>query len=274
MDITFDNIYQKYADIFSKHTIDISNLGWCDPWVIGLVCLKAIEYKDEIDKGFILTKDTKILSYLKRMHLDAFLEELTYSRFLGGLKNLEINEKENLNVQEILHCEFRDNFDARLSSRIKNMFTKIGMNEKEGSMATALVGELGNNVFDHNEGLWPTNVRGAIILAQNNPIKNKIEVVVADPGVGFQSSLRLAEPSPNNDIDAIKLGLSGVTGRIGEPRGNGLRVIQEWTIEKFDGIVKIHSGTGLIVVDKNGQNEKTVFPILGSLTSFVVKYNS
>ncbi|MDP2909757.1 MAG: hypothetical protein Q8N69_01655 [bacterium] len=273
MDITFDNIYQNYINIFGKHNIDISNLEWCDPWVIGLVCLKAIEYKDKVDKSIELPKDKKILSYIKRMRLNVLLEELTYKQFLAPFNEIEINERENLNIQEILHCEFRDNFDARLSSRIKNMFTKIGMNEKEGSMATALVGELGNNVFDHNEGLWPTNVRGAIILAQNNPTQKKIEVVVADPGVGFQKSLQLAKPFPKNDIEAIKLGLSGVTGRIGEPRGNGLRVIQEWTIGKFYGMVKIHSGNGLVIVDKNGQAEKVVFSILGSLTSFVVKYN-
>lgn len=273
MDITFDNIYQNYIDIFGKHNINISKFGWCDPWVIGLVCLKAIEYKDEKDKSLVLPEDKKILMYLKRMHFDVLLGELTYRQFIVPFEEVAINERENLNVQEILHCEFRDSFDARLSSRIKNMFTKIGMNEKEGSMATALVGELGNNVFDHNEGLWPTNVRGAIILAQNNPTQKKIEVVVADPGVGFQRSLQLAKPFPKNDIEAIKLGLSGVTGRIGEPRGNGLRVIQEWTIGKFYGIVKIHSGNGLVVVDKNGQTERVVFPILGSLTSFVVKYS-
>jgi len=175
-------------------------------------------------------------------------------------------------VQEILHCEFRDDFEGRLSSRIRRMFKEIGMNEFEGNLATQLVGELGNNVFDHNSGLWPTDVRGAIILAQHNPQQKKVEVVVADPGVGFLKSLKVADPLLNNDIDAIKLGLSGVTGRTGERRGNGLRIIQEWTIDKFDGIVKIHSGSGLVIVSKDGQETKTVFPILGTLASFVVKY--
>ncbi len=96
--------------------------------------------------------------------------------------------------------------------------------------------------------------------------------VWANPGIGFLKSLKVADPSLNNDIEAIQLGLSGVTGRTGERRGNGLKTIQRWTIDKFDGIVKIHSGSGLVVVSKEGQETETVFPILGTLASFVVKY--
>lgn len=272
MAITFNNVYDKHAEIFGDYTINLKNLDWCDPWVIGLVCLKAIEYKNNPEKKLILPEDKSIVSYLKRMHLDKFLEELTYSEFLRPFVEIEMNERENMNVHEIMHCEFRDDFGARLSSRIRMMFRNFGMNTDDESRATALVGELGNNVFDHNEGLWPTNVRGAIILGQHNPAKKKIEVVVADPGVGFRGSLKVLDPTLESDVAAIQLGLTGVTGRIDEPRGNGLRVIQDWTINKFDGIVKIQSGSGLVVVSREGQDIKTVFPILGTLASFVVRY--
>src|SRR5436305_863822 len=36
-------------------------------------------------------------------------------------------------------------------------------------------------------------------------------------------------PNINSDIEAIKLGLAGNTGRVGEIRGNGLKLIQQWT---------------------------------------------
>jgi len=272
MAITFDNIYQKDSEIFSSHTLNLMGWDWCDPWAIGLVCLKAIEYKDKDDKRFIPPAKKDVVLYLKRMHFDKFLEKLTYSVFLQEFQQTEIHERDNLNVHEIMYCEFRDDFGARLSSRIRMMFQNFGMNQDDESRATALVGELGNNVFDHNEGSWPTDVKGAIILAQHHPKKKQIEVVVADPGIGFRGSLRVVNPDLVSDIEAIKLGLSGVTGRIGEPRGNGLKVIQDWTINKFDGIVKIHSGSGLVVVDKNGQHTQTVFPVLGTLASFVVRY--
>ena len=115
-------------------------------------------------------------------------------------------------------------------------------------------------------------MRGAIILGQHNPVAKQIEVAVADPGIGFIGSLKAVDPSIKTDLEAIELGLSGVTGRIGETRGNGLKVIQNWTINNFDGIVKIHSGKGLVVVDKDGKHTQTVFSILGTLASFVVKY--
>lgn len=95
---------------------------------------------------------------------------------------------------------------------------------------------------------------------------------MVDPGIGFSGSLKAVDPSVKTDVEAIQLGLRGVTGRVGEPRGNGLKIIQDWTINKFDGIVKIHSGNGLVVVDKDGQHTQTTFPILGTLASLMVKY--
>lgn len=90
----------------------------------------------------------------------------------------------------------------------------------------------------------------------------------------FFGSLRGVIPDPPlNDIEAIKMGLRGITGRIGERRGNGLRIVQEWTINQLNGLLRIHSGNGLVVVDKNGQKEHSVNTILGTLAEFVVLYN-
>lgn len=272
MDLTFAEIYDECDKRFFDHTVNLENCTWLDPWVIGSACLKAIEYKNQPDKMIILPKEKDMKSYLKRMHFDSLLREITYKDFIKPLENIRINERENLNVQEIMHCKFRDEFEARLSSRIRLMFQKFGLTSDDENRATALVGELGNNVFDHNDGQWPTDVRGAIILAQHNPRKRQIEVVVADPGIGFSGSLKSVKKAIKNDVEAIQLGLSGVTGRIGELRGNGLTVIQDWTINKFNGIVRIHSGNGLVVVDKDGPKSETVFPILGTLASFMLIY--
>jgi hypothetical protein len=269
MDITFDTIYTIQNEVFRGHSIDLQKGTWFDPWMMGLVCLKAIEFKNQGDKQLLLPLDSDMLLYFKRMHFGNIFEEFTYGSFLEPLRKTEINEKENDNVCEILHCIFRDELDGRLG-KIKRMFAHLGLNEPETSMAASLVGELGNNVFDHNDGQWPGSVRGAIILAQSNPRQGKIEVVVCDPGIGFRRSLAGHQPVAS-DADAIKLGLSGVTGRIGEPRGQGLRIVQNWTINNFDGIVRIQSGDGLVVVDNKGLRSKTVFPIVGTLASFMIK---
>ncbi len=272
MDLTFSSIYKSAPDIFKNHSIDLANTTFFDPWAIGMICLKAIEYKNASDKKLILPENTDAISYIKRMHFDKFMNELTYRTFLERLHGMNINERDNLNIHEIMHCDFRDDFSARLNSKIRQMFKNFGMSDADEQRATALVGELGNNVFDHNEGSWPTDVRGAIIVAQHYPKIHKIEVAVADPGVGFLRSLKLASPSPRTHIEAIKLGLRGVTGRIGEPRGNGLQLIQKWTIDNFNGIIRIHSGDGLVIVDQNGQKENVVNPILGTLAELVVIY--
>ncbi len=272
MDITFDTIYKIQKEVFPGHTINLKKGTWFDPWAMGLACLKAIEFKDQPDKQLILPSDKNMLSYLKRMHFHELFSELTYKSFLTPLEKTEVNEKDNDNVCEILHCNFRDALEARLGSKIRRMFSHFGLNEDEEPMATSLVGELGNNVFDHNDGQWPTSVRGAIILAQMNPQKRSAEVVVADPGIGFSGSLKALNPNIESDVDAIKLGLTGVTGRVGEPRGQGLQIVKNWTIKNFAGIVRIHSGSGLVVIDAGGPDAQTVFPIVGTLASFVIKY--
>jgi hypothetical protein len=272
MDLTFDTIYKNLDKVFNNHKINLKDVTFCDSWAVGMVCLKAIENMGEADKELIVPDSESILSYSKRMHFDVFMEGLTYKEFLEDYKKVVFTERENLNIHEIMHCSFRDELAGRLSSKIRLMFRDFGMNKEEEQRVTALVGELGNNVFDHNEGEWPTSFRGAIIIAQRYPQLRKIEVVVADAGVGFLGSLKTYDPAPKDDVEAIKLGLLGITGRAGERRGNGLKTIQDWTINNFNGIVRIHSGNGLVVIDKGGQKIEVVNKILGTLAEIVISY--
>ena len=275
MNLTFENVYTISLDVFKNEIIDLSTISFFDPWTIGMICLKAIENKDKDESNLILPSNINVKQYLKRMHLDKFLQELPCSfNCLNQFKEIDLEEHDTPNIQEILHCHFRDDFNARLESWIRRMFKNFGLNDNDEGFATAIVGELGNNVFDHNEGVWPTNVRGAIIIAQNYPKVKKIDVTVADPGVGFFGSLRSVEPNPPlTDIEAIKMGLRGITGRVGERRGDGLKIIQKWTINQLNGILRIHSGDGLVIVDKNGQEERSVNTIIGTLAEFIVSYN-
>lgn len=186
MDLIFENVYDISLDVFKNEIIDLSTISFVDAWTIGMVCLKIIENKDKDKSTLILPSDINIKKYLKRMHLDKFLQELSCSfDCLDQFEEIDIKEHDTPNVQEILHCKFRDDFNARLESWIRKMFKNFGLNDADEQFATAIVGELGNNVFDHNEGVWPTDVRGAIIIAQNYPKIKKIDVIVADPGIGF-----------------------------------------------------------------------------------------
>jgi hypothetical protein len=264
MDLTFDAIYENLDKIVTGATIDLSAVTSLDPWAIGLLCLLAVERRYEPQKHLLLPDKTETADYLNKVGFLAFLEKISYGKFPR-------EPASDCNVQEITHSLFRDDFNARLP-QIKLMFRIFGIGGMDDvNRATVLVGELGNNVFDHNEGSWPTDVRGAIILGQNYPQERVVEIVVADPGIGFRQSLSTVDPNLT-DVKAIKLGLQGFTGRIGEKRGNGLKLIQDWTVNKFDGEVRIHSGGGLVVVDGKDVRGRTVNPILGTLASCVIKY--
>ncbi|PJC38726.1 hypothetical protein CO044_03430, partial [Candidatus Peregrinibacteria bacterium CG_4_9_14_0_2_um_filter_38_9] len=114
---------------------------------------------------------------------------------------------------------------------------------------------------------------GAIIAGQNYPAYKRIEITIGDPGVGFYESLTKAFPEIKNDMEAIKKGLEGNTGRVGESRGNGLKLIQKLTINNFSGQVMIHSGDGLAIVSKKGIQLSRVHKILGTIAQFVINYN-
>ncbi len=212
-----------------------------------------------------------MLKYLKRMHFCEILSELGYKEEFELLNKVQIPENYNLNIQEISHCEYRDELDGKLE-KFMEMFKNFGLNEYDARLATALVGELGNNTFDHNLGSWPTDISGCIIVAQNYPTKKKIQVAIGDPGIGFLGSLKAAFPNLKTDIEAIKKGLGGNTGRIGELRGNGLKLIQRWTIDNFSGKLAIQSGEGLAIVDENGITEAKRNKILGTLAQLMIYY--
>ena len=249
----------------------MSEVEFLDPWTMVLICLLLIERHNLPDKKIILPKSEELLKYLRRMHFNNVLAELGYNSEAEILESVQVPEKYNMNIQEILHCSTRDQFDGRLG-RFVSMFQYFGMSENEAKRATSLIGELGNNTFDHNLGNWPTDISGCIIAAQNYPNLKRIQVAVGDPGVGFLGSLKAAFPELTNDIEAIKKGLGGNSGRIGEVRGNGLRIIQSWTIDNFSGMLSIHSGEGFVSAEKNRMSEKKANRILGTVAQIMIYY--
>lgn len=271
MNLDFANLYKNVNKIIKNATIDLSDVEFIHPWSIVIICLLLVERISDPNKKIILPNKPETKSYLRRMSFDKILLELGYENEKKILDSIKMPLKDDPNIQELLHCSYRDEFNARLG-RFIEIFKDFCLTESDAQRATALVGELGNNVFDHNLGNWPTNISGCIIAAQHYPEQKKIEVVIGDPGVGFLGSLKTAFPNLANDIDAIKLGLAGNTGRIGEIRGNGLKLTQQWTIENFSGTVMVHSGNGLVIVDKTGIKEQTVNKLLGTIVQFVINY--
>ncbi|MBU1130339.1 hypothetical protein KKE45_03405, partial [Patescibacteria group bacterium] len=231
MDLNRLNIASNFNKIAFGNTIDLGNVASLDPWSMITMCLLLAKRANKDDKKFILPKDLNALCFLKEMCFDNFLKEIGFDKEAKKLSKIEIPKLSDEKVLQIEHYEYQSEFEAKLAYFIE-MFKNFGLNQSDAYRATSLIGELGNNVFDHNLGNWPTNIRGCFITGQNYSKEKKIEITVGDPGIGFWGSLKNAFPELNNDVEAIIKGLGGNTGRMGEKRGNGLKLIQDWTINK------------------------------------------
>ena len=268
LELDFSEFYGSYKNIFKNGSINLSEYYFIHPWPIIWIIIKLINDRS-LKIIFPHHKDT--LSYLKKIQFDRLLIDINYQYKLDVFNKININEKENLNVQELIHCYMVDEFNAKLFHFLK-MFKKFGLSESDSQKATNIIAELGNNVFDHNLGSWPYSVTGSFIVGQNYPNYKKIEITIGDPGIGYYGSLKARFPQIKEDIEAIKLGLQGNTGRIDEKRGNGLKYVQKWAIQDFAGQVMIHSGNGLAIIKPDGINYKKVDRIQGTIAQFVIKY--
>lgn len=117
-------------------------------------------------------------------------------------------------------CSSRDIFQARLDSFIQN---------SNKYLESALIGEIGNNTFDHNWQYAENQMRGAYL---NLTFMNRY-VVLADYGRGIRESLssviKLA-----NDVQAVQTGFTKmISDRAPEQRGNDLKFVAETAISKL-----------------------------------------
>lgn len=271
MRLNSKSIHKLKPGFVSNDSVDIGLLKSIDPWSLVSICLYLIERADRPKKEIVLPQDVDMLDYLKRMHFDMFLREVGYSKEADQLVKISKDGERVHSIQDITRYKYQDEFNAKLENFLR-MFTDYGFSVSNAHRATALVGELGNNVFDHNSGNWPTDISGCIIASQNYPERELIKIAVGDPGIGFKQSLKAAFPNLPNDMAAIKKGLAGFTGRVGEDRGNGLKLIQEWTLNNFSGNVIIQSGKGFVEVKQKGTFGHEVPKILGTIASVVINY--
>ena len=147
----------------------------------------------------------------------------------------------------------RDIFSARLQSFILNT---------EKYLEAAIIGEIGNNSFDHNFGFANAYPSGVYFDTQ---YKQKF-IILADYGRGIRQSLLSVLPSISSDVEAIEIAFTKrISGRSPEQRGNGLKFVSE-TIQQSNWHLFFQSGFGTCAIDKNGLvfSEKT-FSIMGCL---------
>lgn len=121
-------------------------------------------------------------------------------------------------------CMSRDVFQARLDTMLRTLL-RTGWAIDEASLLAAVLGELGNNSFDHNLGRWP-DVPGCRLgqaVDHDPPL-----FWIVDRGVGVLETLRHADPSLASPQQALDAAFARVlSGRAPERRGNGLKFVRD-----------------------------------------------
>lgn len=147
-------------------------------------------------------------------------------------------------LKEEVYCQNSSVFQARLQ-RMESEMTKIPELKDVFSLISSTTGEIGNNSFDHNIGLW-RDIPG-IFFAYN--LQRRI-VVLADRGQGVWNSLKRVRPNLKNDEEALKVAFTEViTGRAPEQLGNGLKYVRR-VITKNNMILLFQTGNAGLKLQK------------------------
>lgn len=139
-------------------------------------------------------------------------------------------------------CVTRDQFQARLESMYQSL-RRNGASEEGTALLTAILGELGNNCFDHNLGQWQ-DLSGCW-FAYRAAGDAVLQALVADRGQGIRASLQRVDASLTTDQVALEAAFQRwISGRAPERRGNGLKFVRQ--------VVNGNPGRGLCCVSGDG----------------------
>lgn len=135
-----------------------------------------------------------------------------------------------------------------LSARLEPIFSKLEKSIKDDAyLLTAVIGEIGNNSFDHNLGNWPD--MPGIYLACNYTSKT---IVLADRGQGVYKTIKNVYPKVKNHQDALNIAFTKtISGRYPEKRGNGLKFVSK-VIKEKEWLLQFRSGDAQLSL-KNGK---------------------
>lgn len=123
---------------------------------------------------------------------------------------------------DLFRCENRGELNGRLLSWTRH-FEMSGASATRSAIFSAILGELGNNSFDHNLGKW-SDSPGCLVGIDILP--DRFRTAIADRGQGIANSLRWMRPELTENAMLLKAAFEEiVSGRSPEQRGNGLKFV-------------------------------------------------
>ncbi|MEI7620934.1 MAG: hypothetical protein WCJ51_00200 [Candidatus Moraniibacteriota bacterium] len=152
---------------------------------------------------------------------------------------------EKVEVEGDFYCASRDVFEAK-NAKVPGMLIEKGIDEGVAYIIYSMLGEIGNNAFDHNVANWP-DIMGIFFAVQYDGEKGF--AIIADRGLGVLHTLRKAAPELQNDQEALKMAFTKkISGRILENRGNGLKFVKK-NVTDQNMLLKFYSGDGQVSVN-------------------------
>ncbi len=176
-----------------------------------------------------------------RYYFDDDLADFLANHF-KYLYNLAVNwsfAKRAIDVPSRFYCQDTFIFKSRLAKLEANL-QKNGLKDSF-SLITSVVGEIGNNSFDHNFGNWP-DLPG-IFFGHD---LNKRRIILADRGQGVLTTLKRVRPNLKSDKEALTVAFTEtISGRKPEHRGNGLKYVKK-VVQKNQMYLWFHSGKAIV----------------------------
>lgn len=164
------------------------------------------------------------------------------------LYNLAVNwsfAKKAIDLPSRFYCQDAFVFKARLS-KLEAVLQKEENLKDSFSLVTSVVGEIGNNSFDHNLGNWP-GLPG-IFFGYD---LNKRKIILADRGQGVLTTLKKVRPNLKDDKEALLVAFTEtLSSRKPEHRGNGLKYVKK-VIQNNPMSLWFHSGRAIVHLINN-----------------------
>lgn len=165
----------------------------------------------------------KLIAIRKEGGTHRYYLERDLELFASDLKKLAHDwVQEHADIPEQYYSPNSSVFLARLTSFEMALMRKSGF-DRLFSLIVSVVGEIGNNSFDHNIGKWPDEP--GVFFGYDI---GKGLVVLADRGIGVLQSLRQVKPTLPSHVEALHVAFTEIiSGRSPEKRGNGLKYVRE-----------------------------------------------
>ncbi|OGI15075.1 MAG: hypothetical protein A2878_00595 [Candidatus Moranbacteria bacterium RIFCSPHIGHO2_01_FULL_54_31] len=146
------------------------------------------------------------------------------------------------------YCQNSIVFQYRLK-KLENEIGVVAGLEDSFPLITSIVGEIGNNSFDHNLGNWP-DVPGIFF---GYDIRKRV-IVLADRGQGILKTLKRVKKELASDEEALRVAFSEViSGRAPEARGNWLKYVKGIIVEN-DVRLFFQTGTAVLELKKGDRS--------------------